>query len=240
MKEVKEKTMGKNGQDGKVSAFPDLVYRELLAVLIVFLVLMIWSHQVDAPLRSIADPNWTENPAKAPWYFVGLQEMLVYFDPWIAGVTIPLLIILGLVLLPYIDPNPKGRGEYNFRDRRLIVPMFLFGYLLWFGLIIVGYFLRGPNWQFYWPWEDWSVQKDIEQSLVNLPHFLGLAVLLAYFGVGLTLPALLGKNLFRQLGILKHVLAWSIVLLMFGVVAKMILRIFFHVKYIFTTSYFSI
>ena len=118
--------------------------------------------------------------------------------------------------------------------------MFLFGYLLWFGLIIVGYFLRGPNWQFYWPWEDWSVQKDIEQRLVNLPDPLGLAVLLAYFGVGLTLPALLGKNLFRKLGILKHVLAWSIVLLMFGVVAKMILRIFFHVKYIFTTSYFSI
>jgi hypothetical protein len=234
------KTMEKKGREGKVHAFPELVYREFLAVLVAFLVLMIWSHQIDAPLRSIADPNWTENPAKAPWYFVGLQEMLVYFDPWIAGVTMPLLIIVGLVLIPYLDPNPKGLGEYNFRDRRLIVTVFLFGYFLWFGLILVGYFLRGPNWQFYWPWEDWSIQKDAEQALMNLPGPLGLAIIAGSFAIGIILPALLGKSLFKKMGILKHLIAWSIVWLMLGVVAKMILRIFFHVKYIFTTSYFSI
>jgi hypothetical protein len=232
---IKEK-----GRKDKVFAFPDLVYKEFLAVLVAFLVLMIWSLQVDAPLRSIADPNWTENPAKAPWYFVGLQEMLVYFDPWIAGVTLPLLIIAGLMILPYLDPNPNAVGEYNFRDRRLIVPVFLFGYSLWFGLILVGYFLRGPNWQFYWPWEDWSVHKDVEQALFNLPDGLGLSLLIVYFSLGLTLPAIIGKAFFKKMGMIKHVIAWGFVLLMLGVVVKIILRIFFDVKYIFTTSHFSI
>jgi hypothetical protein len=237
---MEEDAMKEKGQKDKVFAFPDLVFKEFLAVLASLLILAIWSLQVDAPLRSIADPNWTENPAKAPWYFVGLQEMLVYFDPWIAGVTTPLLIIAGLMLLPYLDPNPKGLGEYNFRDRRLIVPVFLSGYFLWFALILVGYFLRGPNWQFYWPWEDWSIQKDAEQALVNLPDRAGVALLIAYFGIGLTLPALIGKALFRKMGVIKHLIAWSLVLLMLGIVTKIILRTFFHVKYILTTSYFSI
>ncbi len=80
-------------------------------MIVALIVLTVWSLAVDAPLKGIADPNWTENPAKAPWYFVGLQELLVYFDPWIAGVSIPLLIILGLAALPYLDPNPRGVGQ---------------------------------------------------------------------------------------------------------------------------------
>jgi uncharacterized transporter YbjL len=118
--------------------------------------------------------------------------------------------------------------------------VFLSGFFLWFALIVVGYFLRGPNWQFYWPWEDWSIQKDAEQALVNLPDRLGLGLLIAYFAIGLTLPALIWKALFRKMGWIKHLIAWSLVLLMFGIVAKIILRTFFHVKYILTTSYFSI
>ncbi len=224
----------------KVFAFPDLAFKELLAMLLAMLVLTIWSLKVNAPLESIANPNWTENPAKAPWYFVGLQEMLVYFDPWISGVCIPFLIIIGLSLLPYLDPNPKGAGQYNLRERRLIVPVFLFGYVLWFTLILVGAFLRGPNWQFYWPWEDWSIPKEAEQTLVNLPRPLGLGILGAYFGLGLIVPAWLGKNLFKKMGIIRHLISWGMVMLMFGIVGKMILRIFFHVRYIFASSHFSI
>jgi len=239
-------TMGSNDKQKTVEppneafAFPDLVFKELLALLVATLVLIVWSVEIDAPLKAIADPNWTENPAKAPWYFVGLQDLLVYFDPWIAGVGVPLLIILGLCLLPYLDPNPAGVGRYGLRERRLVVPLFLFGYLMWFVLIVIGQFLRGPNWQFYWPWEDWAVAKSAEQALVNLPDPVGLTLLAAYFAVGLVLPALLGRELFRKMGVFRHVVAWSFVLLMFGVVGKIILRIFFNVKYILTTPYFSI
>jgi len=228
------------GQGQEVFAFPDLVYKELLAVVVAMIVLTVWSVAADAPLKGIADPNWTENPAKAPWYFVGLQEVLVYFDPWIAGVSVPLLIILGLAALPYMDPNPKGTGQYNLRDRRLVVSVFLFGYLLWFALIVVGQFLRGPNWQFYWPWEDWSVPKEAEPALVNIPNHLGVAAISAYFVLGLVIPALLCRNHFKRMGLVRYVTAWTLALLMFGVFGKIILRLFFHVKYLVTTPYFSI
>jgi hypothetical protein len=228
------------GRGGEVFSFPDLVFKELLAVLVAVLVLIVWSVKIDAPLKALADPNWTENPAKAPWYFVGLQDLLVYFDPWIAGVGAPLLIILGLALLPYLDPNPRGVGKYGLRERPLVVPLFLFGYMMWFVLIGIGQFLRGPNWQFYWPWEDWAVEKTAEQALVNLPNELGLVLLMGYFVVGLVLPALANRELFKKMGLARHLVAWSFVLLMFGVVGKIVLRIFFHVKYILITPYFSI
>jgi hypothetical protein len=237
---MKRETDKQVDRGGEVFSFPDLVFKELLALLVATLILIVWSVKIDAPLKAVADPNWTENPAKAPWYFVGLQDLLVYFDPWIAGVGAPLLIILGLALLPYLDPNPKGVGKYGLRERPLVVPLFLFGYLMWFVLIAIGQFLRGPNWQFYWPWEDWAVEKTAEQALVNLPDSLGLALLIAYFVAGLVLPALVNRELFKKMGLVRHLVAWSFVLLMFGVVGKIVLRIFFDVKYILTTPYFSI
>lgn len=239
MAETKDIRASHPGQ-GEVFAFPDLVYRELLAMIVALIVLTVWSLAVDAPLKGIADPNWTENPAKAPWYFVGLQELLVYFDPWIAGVSIPLLIILGLAAIPYLDPNPHGVGRYSFKERRLILPIFLFGYLMWFGLIVVGQFLRGPNWQFYWPWEDWAVPKPAEPPLVNLPNGAGWAAIAGYFLVGLGLASFLGRNLIKKMGWIRFLFAWTLVLLMFGVFAKILLRLFFHVKYLVTTPFFSI
>ena len=236
---MKDVSQDKNSNK-KVFVFPELVFKELLAILVAMIVLTVWSLAMDAPLKSIADPNWTENPAKAPWYFVGLQDLLVYFDPWIAGVSIPLLIIIGLAFLPYLDPNPKGVGEYNVKDRKIVVSIFLFGYLLWFILIIVGQFLRGPNWQFYWPWEDWAVEKSAEEALYNLPNALGLLILVGYFSIGLVLPAIMARDLYKKMGLVRHVIAWTLALLMFGIVGKIILRIFFHVKYILTTPYFSI
>ena len=196
----------KNTKEEKVFVFPELVFKELLAIIVALIVLTIWSLAVDAPLKGIADPNWTENPAKAPWYFVGLQDLLVYFDPWIAGVSIPLIIILGLASIPYLDPNPKGVGEFNVRDRKLVVSFFLFGYILWFVLIIVGQFLRGPNWQFYWPWEDWSVEKSAEEALFNLPNSIGLLLLVGYFSIGLVAPALLAKDLFKKIVMVKNII----------------------------------
>src|SRR3989304_3011012 len=83
--------------DDKVQVWPYLVRLEFLATIIVMAVLVVWSITVNAPLEEPANPASTPNPSKAPWYFLGLQEMLVYFDPWIAGVVLPTLIIIGLM-----------------------------------------------------------------------------------------------------------------------------------------------
>ena len=94
----------------KVYVWPYLCRNEFICAIIVMLVLGVWSIMIDAPLEEPSDPTKTPNPSKAPWYFLALQEMLVYFDPWIAGVVLPGLIIAGLVAIPYIDTNPKGKG----------------------------------------------------------------------------------------------------------------------------------
>ena len=81
---------------------------EFLVAILVTVLLMVWSLTLNAPLEEPSNPNVTMNPAKAPWYFLGLQEMLVYFDPWMAGVIMPTLIIVGLMAVPYIDANPSA------------------------------------------------------------------------------------------------------------------------------------
>src|SRR3989442_10904317 len=130
----------------KVLTWPDLVYTELICMVVLTVVLIGWSMALPAPLEDPANPSSSPNPSKAPWYFLGLQEMLVYFDPWLAGVVFPSLIIVGLMAIPYIDKNPKGAGYYTFNDRKFAIIPFLFGFLiLWVTLIFLGTFLRGPN-----------------------------------------------------------------------------------------------
>ena len=99
----------KPGWAKEVHVWPFLLRVEFLGAIIVTIILMIWSITLNAPLEEPANPNLTMNPAKAPWYFLGLQEMLVYFDPWIAGVVMPTMIIIGLMVIPYIDTNPLGQ-----------------------------------------------------------------------------------------------------------------------------------
>ncbi|HEY9787526.1 MAG TPA: hypothetical protein V6D17_19215, partial [Candidatus Obscuribacterales bacterium] len=113
----------------KVFAWPGLLRIESLVALAAMIVLCVWSITIDAPLEEPANPAITPNPAKAPWYFLGLQELLVYFDPWIAGVLIPGLCIVGLMAIPYLDVNPKGNGYYTFERRAFAISTFLFGFL---------------------------------------------------------------------------------------------------------------
>jgi len=94
------------GWQKEVHVWPFLLRMEFLVAIIVTIILMVWSITLNAPMEEPANPNLTMNPAKAPWYFLGLQEMLVYFDPWIAGVLMPGLIVVGLMVIPYIDTNP--------------------------------------------------------------------------------------------------------------------------------------
>ena len=83
--------------------------------------------------------------------------MLVYFDPWLAGVVLPSLIVVGLIAIPYIDINPKGNGYYTFAERKWSIIIFSFGFfVLWLLLIVIGVFFRGPGWLWYWPWQEWD------------------------------------------------------------------------------------
>jgi hypothetical protein len=222
------------------SSLPDLVIKELIAVFIASSLLLVWSLAQNAPLRAMADPNKTENPAKAPWYFVGLQELLVYFDPWIAGVTIPTLIVIGLMLIPYLDTTDTSAGTYCLRKRKAVSHAFLFGFAMWFILIVIGQILRGPNWQFYWPWEDWSVAKSAEETLVNMPLWAGAGLLVLYFGLGLALPALTVKGFYKKMGAVRYFTGMTLVLMMYGVVVKIILRLFFNIRYLVATPWFNI
>src|SRR3954462_2837176 len=90
-------------ESDRVWVWPDLVYTELISLIVCSVLLIVWSIFLKAPLEQPANPANTPNPSKAPWYFLGLQEMLVYFDPWLAGVVLPGLIIVGLICIPYID-----------------------------------------------------------------------------------------------------------------------------------------
>ncbi|MBI5114961.1 hypothetical protein HZA56_00645 [Candidatus Poribacteria bacterium] len=237
---IEEKKLDDVYRDEYAFVLPDLVIKEAIAVIVASIGLLLWSMTVNAPLRSIADANKTENPAKAPWYFVGLQELLVYFDPWIAGVTVPTLIILGLMLIPYLDVSKSGVGTYRLRGRKAAASSFIFGFSMWIILILVGQFLRGPNWQFYWPWEDWSVAKSAEETLVNMSQWSGMGLLALYFGLGLTLPKLLYRKFLQKMGVARYVAAVTLVLLMYGVVVKIILRLAFNVRYILVTPWFNI
>ncbi|MGZ6971917.1 MAG: hypothetical protein ACXVID_09655, partial [Thermoanaerobaculia bacterium] len=159
----------KEDSDKKVFSWPDLVYVELVSLIICSIVLVVWSIVLKAPLEEPANPGAAPNPAKAPWYFLGLQELLVYFDPWMAGVVLPTLIIVGLMAIPYIDTNPRGNGYFSFRERKWEIVMFCFGFIiLWVVLIILGTFLRGPNWNFFGPYEYWDPNKLVPLNNVSV------------------------------------------------------------------------
>jgi len=167
-----------DGEAEKTWVWPDLVYTELLAMVIGMIILVVWSLLLKAPIEEPANPARTPNPSKAPWYFLGLQEMLVYFDPWLAGVVFPSLIIVGLMAIPYIDTNPKGNGYFTFKERKVEISLFLFGFLiLWVLLVTLGTFLRGPNWNFFGPYEYWDLHKLLALNNVNLSEYFWVKLL---------------------------------------------------------------
>jgi len=156
----------------KVLVWPDLVYTEMICMVALTAFLIIWAIALQAPLEEPASSVKTPNPSKAPWYFLGLQEMLVYYDPWMAGVVLPSLIVFGLMAIPFIDFNKAGNGYYTIKERKFSYIMFQIGFLeLWITLIILGTFLRGPNWNFFGPYEFWDPHKVLALNNVNLSEF---------------------------------------------------------------------
>jgi hypothetical protein len=218
--------------DEKVLCYPNMIFHELLLAMATVVFIWAWSIVMNAPLEEAANGNLTPNPSRAPWYFLGLQELLVYFDPWIAGVLLPQFIVQGLIFLPYIDTNPEQQGYYSYKGRQLEFWVMSGGFILWFVLIMVGSTMRGPSWQFYAPWESWLHHKPNAPEPRIFPLPVGLLVLGAYFGAGMALPAILFKEWFEEKGIIRYSIIVSHMLVMLAVPIKMVLRIFFSVKYI--------
>ena len=238
----------------KVWCWPNLVYTELFAIIAGILFLVVWAILFKAPLEEPANTTWAPNPAKAPWYFLGLQEMLVYFDPWMAGVVLPGIIIVGLISIPYIDTNPKGNGYFTIKERPLAMWGFLFGWLvLWVYLIIVGTFLRGPNWTFYGPFEYWDFHKVVAEYNVNLSEFLWIkwlnwpmpknVVLRESLGIVLSalylfgIPPLVartskGREVVKNIGRVRYYVLMGLAMFMLSLPVKMFLRWAFSLKYI--------
>ena len=246
-------TKEKEEAEVKVAVFPYLIYIEFVVALFYAIMLVLWSIFLKAPLEQPANPTISPNPSKAPWYFLGLQEMLVYFDPWIAGVLFPTFIIIGLCAIPYITSDTKSSGFYCFKQRRVGITLFLFGFwVLWILLITMGTFLRGPNWNFFGPFEAWDVHKVVPLVNVNLSEFFhikwlgqalpkhwfirelpGILLVSFYF---LVPPALLAKTalkkFYEKIGAVRYSIWLMLVMTMLALPIKMFLRWTFNLKYL--------
>lgn len=242
--------------DKTVHVWPYLLRIEFLAALLVTAALIVWAVFLNAPLEEPADPTLTMNPAKAPWYFLGLQEMLVYFDPWIAGVMLPNFIVVGLMAIPYMDPSPLGNGYYTWRQRKFAIGGFLFGYLiLWLLLAFIGTFIRGPGWMWFWPGQTWDAHRVVHEVNVNLHEYLGITdpVMYGIFGgvvtIGFMIVAggiidfLIRKkkpDLFLRMNLVQYLHLVGFLVLMLGVPVKMLLRLAFSIKYVWVTPWFNV
>ncbi len=248
----------KKDWDTEVHVWPYLLRIEFLATIIVTVLLMVWSITLDAPLEEPANPTLTMNPAKAPWYFLGLQEMLVYFDPWIAGVVMPTLIMGGLMAIPYFDENPLGNGYYTFRQRKWAILTFCFGFIgLWVSMVVIGTFIRGPGWMWFWPGETWDHNRLIFEVNRDLPDILGITSFAGKIVLGATVVGLFyavmggllhmlctmtefNRKILNRMSLLQYLTMQFMIISMLGLPAKIVARLVFRIKYIMVTPWFNI
>jgi hypothetical protein len=248
----------KTGWTREVHVWPYLLRIELLAAIIVTIILMVWSITLNAPLEEPANPTLTMNPAKAPWYFLGLQEMLVYFDPWMAGVVMPSLIIIGLMVIPYIDTNPLGSGYYTFRQRKYAILTFIFGFeVLWVMMIIIGTLIRGPGWMWFWPGTTWDHNRLIFEVNRDLPDIFGIKgrvpkIIFGGFVVTTYLIAAamlvhklitwtgFNKKVYKRMSVLQYVVMQTFLVIMLALPVKIFIRLLFRIKYVWVTPWFNI
>jgi hypothetical protein len=248
----------KKGWVKEVHVWPYLLRNELLAAIIITAILMVWSITLDAPLEEPANPTLTMNPAKAPWYFLGLQEMLVYFDPWIAGVVMPTLIIVGLIAIPYIDENPLGNGYYTYKQRKFAIWTFIVGFIvLWCVMIVIGTLIRGPGWMWFWPGQTWDHNKLIFEVNRDLHEIFGITGQwpIAIFGgvvtaafVAVTAFAVhkimvlnaFSRKILDRMTLLQYLTMQILMITMLSLPAKIVARLLFRIKYIWVTPWFNV
>ena len=248
----------KPGWAKEIHVWPFLLRIEFLAAIIVTVILIVWSITLNAPLEELANPNLTMNPAKAPWYFLGLQEMLVYFDPWMAGVVMPTLIIIGLMVIPYIDANPLGSGYYTWKQRKFAIGTFCFGFMvLWLTMIVIGTFMRGPGWMLFWPGQTWDPSRvvfEVNRDLPDIFHITSVPgkIVFGAFAVGayvavagwvthklITLTEF-NRKISQRMNLLQHATMQVFLVVMLALPIKILLRLVFRIKYIWVTPWFNI
>lgn len=251
-----------NDPEDKVHTFPFLVHPEFISTIVCAALLTLWSVWLDAPLEQPADPSRTPNPSKAPWYFLGLQEMLVYFDPWMAGVVMPTYIIIGLMAIPYFDANKKGNGYYTWKERKWAIGLFMFGFIiLWVVLIVLGTMMRGPGWNFFGPFQHWDHNKvealtsvNLSEMVATFPGFEWITprthwiirempgfLFTGFFFVGLPIIGWFTlKRLREEYGPLRYIIATHMVLMMMILPVKMYMRWLLNLKYIIWIPEFGI
>ncbi len=248
----------KPGWDKEVHVWPFLLRIEFLAAIIVTFILMVWSITLNAPLEEPANPTLTMNPSKAPWYFLGLQEMLVYFDPWMAGVVLPTLILIGLMAIPYMDANPLGNGYYTFKQRKFAILAFCFGFLfLWLSMVVIGTFIRGPGWIWFWPGQTWDHNRVVFEANRDLPDIFGITSMLgkSIFGavvMGIYVVALgagfhklftwnrFNRKIYQRMSLIQYLTLQLFLITMMLLPVKMIAKLAFRIKYIWITPWFNI
>ena len=133
----------------KVHVWPHLLMLEFASILSLMAFVTVFSAMVKAPLLGLADVNSTPNPSKAPWYFLGLQELLKMFNPMVAGVLLPGIALAVLAIVPFIDKNPSKKPD----DRKFAITMMTMFLMMWAVLVIIGCFFRGPGFNFTFPWD---------------------------------------------------------------------------------------
>lgn len=242
----------------EVAVWPFLLRMEFLAAIIVTIILMVWSITLDAPLEEPANPSLTMNPSKAPWYFLGLQEMLVYFDPWIAGVVMPTLIIIGLIVIPYIDENPLGNGYYTYKQRRFAIWTFIFGFIiLWCSMIVIGTLIRGPGWMWFWPGMTWDhnrlifeINRDLHEivGITSQPWIglFGAAVVGGFFTVAgyvchrVIAATEFSRKILDRMSLLQYAILQGLLIIMLALPVKIAARLLFRIKYVWVTPWFNV
>ena len=166
------------------------------------------------------------------------------------------LIIIGLMVIPYIDTNPLGSGYYTWKQRKFSIGTFLFGFIiLWVAMIIIGTFIRGPGWQWFWPGQTWDHNRLIYEVNRDLPDLFGITSNLAkgIFGAivvggyyllgGFVVHALFRRynpKDYKRMSLLQYSIMMFFLLTMVGLPAKMLLRLLWHIKYVWITPWFNV
>jgi hypothetical protein len=242
----------------EIHTWPYLMRMEFFVAIVVTVLLIVWSLTLNAPLEEPANPNLTMNPAKAPWYFLGLQEMLVYFDPWIAGVVMPTLIIVGLMVIPYVDANPLGGGYYTWKQRKFSIATFCFGFMfLWLLMVVIGTFIRGPGWMWFWPGQTWDPSRVVFEVNRDLPDLFGftsmvgkvvfgaLVIALYFVLAGFAIHKIIiwpgfNRKIYQRMSFLQYATLQVFLILMLLLPIKMLIRHLFRIKYIWVTPWFNV
>ena len=136
--------------DDTVMTWPHLLTIEFLAAVAMSIFLLLLGLFINAPLEELANPNVTPAVAKAPWYFLGLQELLAYFHPTVAGALTPAAVLVGSALIPYLDR--RNLHSVKPSERKLEVTLFSVLWALGLAVTFIGIFFRGPGYSFILPW----------------------------------------------------------------------------------------